>query len=129
MATFPTLTPNARKFTLGNFPQIEYVGTSGVSTRFLYNSNYATSYALTLVYTSLDETNINSLYNHYDGQQGSLIPFALPAAVWAGYSTVPVNALDYEWRYTSPLTITPSGVNRFSTTVELASVLANVVIP
>jgi hypothetical protein len=127
MATFPALTPNARTFVLGNFPQIEYVGTSGVSTRFLYNTGYADSYKLTLVYNSLAEADINSLYNHYDGQQGSLIPFILPAAVWAGYDSVPVSALDYEWRYASPLAIEPSGVNRFSTTVELETVLANVV--
>ena len=123
MATFPALKPNTRNFTLGNFPQIEYVGTSGVSTRFLYNTNFGNAYKLTLGYVSLSEANITQLYTHYDGQQGSLISFPLPSVIWTGYTTVPVSAVDYEWRYASPLTIEPSGVNRFSTTVDLESVL------
>lgn len=123
MATFPALNPNSRSLILGNFPQIDYVGTSGVSTRFLYNANFGNAYKLKLSYVSLSETDAMQLYNHYDGQQGSLISFQLPSIIWSGYTTIPVSAINYEWRYASPLTIDPSGVNRFSTTVDLESVL------
>lgn len=121
MAVFPSLKPNARTLDLGNYPQLEYVGTSGVSTRFL-QGNLRVSQRLVLVYNSLSETEINSIYNHYDGQQGTLISFTLPAEVWAGYDSVPISAVDYEWRYASPLTIDTSGFNRFTVTVELESV-------
>lgn len=121
MATFPALKPNARTLDLGNYPQLEYVGTSGVSTRFLQGTLRVTQ-RLVLVYNSLAEADINSIYTHYDGQQGTLIPFTLPAAVWAGYDSVPISAVDYEWRYAGPLTIDTSGFNRFTVTVELESV-------
>jgi hypothetical protein len=123
MATFPALKPNSRNLVLGNFPQMEYVGTSGVSTRFLYGSTFQVSYKLTFTYASLVESDIALLYNHYDGQQGSLISFALPTVIWDGYSTIPVDPANYEWRYVNPLTIEPSGVNRFSTTVDLESAI------
>ena len=123
MATFPALKPNSRNFVLGNFPQMEYVGTSGVSTRFLYDTTFQISYKLTLAYISLVESDIALLYNHYDGQQGSLISFALPSVIWDGYSTIPVDPVSYEWRYVNPLTIEPSGINRFSTTVDLESAI------
>lgn len=121
MATYPALTPNGRNLSFGNYPQLEYVGTSGVSTRFLQGT-LRVGQRLTLVYNSLSETDINQIYSHYDGQQGTLLSFTLPAAVWAGYSSVPISAVDYEWRYAAPLTIGTSGVNRFTVTVELESV-------
>lgn len=123
MATFPALKPNARRFDLGNFPQAEYVGTSGVAIRFLYSTNRLIMYKLSLAYNSLTESDITLIYDHYDGQQGSLIPFALSAEVWAGYDSVPVDAANYQWRYANTLVIQPSGISRFSTTVELESVI------
>jgi hypothetical protein len=80
-------------------------------------------YKLSLTYNSLTESDITLIYDHYDGQQGSLIPFALSAEVWAGYDSVPVDAANYQWRYANTLVIQPSGVSRFSTTVELESVI------
>jgi len=123
MATFPALKPNARRLDLGNFPQTEYVGTSGVAIRFLYSTNRLIMYKLSLAYNSLTESNITLIYDHYAGQQGSLIPFALSAEVWAGYSSIPIDAANYKWRYANTLVIQPSGVSRFSTTVELESVI------
>lgn len=123
MAIFPSIKPNGRSLVIGNFPQTEYTGTSGVSTRFIYSLTYQISYSLSLTYSNLLEVDITALYNHYDGQQGSLLPFALPAVIWAGYSSVPVDAATYEWRYIEPLQIVPSGINRFNTTVSLESVI------
>lgn len=123
MATFPALTPNARSLGIGNYPQQEFVGPDGVSLRFL-NGTKRVLQKLTLSYIALIESDINAIYNHYADQQGTLIPFDLPAAVWAGYGAIPISTVDYEWRYASPLTIEPSGLNRFSVTVELESVIA-----
>jgi len=120
MATFPAITPNGRSLALGDYPQLEYVGTSGVPVRFLQNTKRVQQ-RLSLVYNSLTETNVNAIYNHFDGQQGSLIPFPLPAAIWAGYSSVPISVLDYQWRYANTLSITPTAPGRFNVTVELES--------
>jgi len=122
MATFPSITPNSRIFGLGNYPQQEYTGTDGGSVRFLYGTKQLAQ-TLTFSYSSITEAETNSIYDHYDGQQGGLIPFDLPAVIWAGYSTVPVSAVDYQWRYAAPPAITPNVTGRFSLTIELESVI------
>jgi len=122
MATFPSITPNTRVFGLGNYPQQEYSGVDGGSVRFLYGSKRV-SQTLSFSYSSITEAETNSIYDHYDGQQGGLIPFDLPAAIWAGYSTIPVAAVDYQWRYAAPPAIEPTVTGRFSLTIELESVV------
>jgi len=122
MATFPTLTPNSRSFTLGNTPQLEYTGPSGANVRFLFDAKRV-GQKLTLGFESLTESNLYLIQNHYVAQEGSLLPFDLPASVWSGYDTVPAPAVDYDWRYASPPQITPTAPGRFSLTVELQSVV------
>jgi len=123
MATFPAITPNARTLTFGDYPQLEYSGPSGASVRFLQNTTRVRQ-RLILVFNSLTESQITSILDHYNGQEGSLIPFDLPAETWAGYATVPVSTVDYNWRYASAFSIEPSAVRRFSVSIELESVIA-----
>jgi hypothetical protein len=122
MATFPSITPNTRVFSLGNYPQQEYSGISGGSVRFLYGAKRI-GQKLTFSYSSITETETNAIYDHYDEQQGGLIPFDLPAVIWAGYSNIPVSAVDYQWRYASTPAIEPTITGRFSLTIELESVV------
>lgn len=122
MATFPTLTPNARSLTLGNTPQLEYTGASGGSVRFLNNTK-RTAQKLTLTYESITEASLQLIFAHYEAQQGSLLPFDLPAAIWSGYTVVPVPAVDYDWRYASSPQVSPTVPGRFSLTIELQSVI------
>ena len=122
MATFPALTPNSRVFSLGNYPQNEYVGTSGGSVRFL-NGTKRVGQRLTFAYVSLSEAQLHLIYDHFAGQEGGLIPFDLPNVIWAGYSSIPVSSLDYQWRYATPPAIETNANNRFSLTIELESVV------
>lgn len=123
MATFPALTPNGRTLGLGNYPQLSHSSASGVSVRFLQGVKRI-GQKLTLEYKALTETQINLIYTHYEGQEATLIPFDLPSAVWSGYSSVPISAVDYKWRYESPFSVEPIGQNRFNVTIELVSELA-----
>jgi hypothetical protein len=122
MTTFPLSTPNGRTLTLGDKPQLTYAGVSGATVKFLQGVNFVQQ-TLELVYNSLSESEIQSLYTHYNDQQSNLLPFDLPLGVWSGYSSVPVSAVDYKWRYAAPFQVSPSSVNRFSVTVELESVI------
>ena len=124
MADFPSLTPNARSLSLGNYPQEEYVGPSGVAVRFLFNETKRIAQVLTLTFNALTETQANSITDHYSGQQGTLIPFDLPSTVWVGYSSVPISASDYQWRYASSFTVDRAQmVGRFNIEVTLESVV------
>lgn len=125
MADFPAITPNKRLFGLGNSPQGEYVSADGVGVRFLYSSTKRVDQTLKLSFVALTETQINSITNHFAGQEGSLIAFDLPAAVWSGYSTVPVSASDYQWRYASTFSVENAGVDaRFNVQIDLVAVPA-----
>jgi hypothetical protein len=123
MAIFPAIKPNARSLTLGDYPQLSYLGPSGVGVRFLQNTKRV-EHKLSLTYNSLTEAQITLILDHYNGQEGSLIPFVLPAEVWVGYSTVPVSSVDYEWRYASAFSVQPSMPGRFNVSIELESVIA-----
>jgi hypothetical protein len=78
---------------------------------------------LSLAYQSLTEAEYYLIFDHYAGQDGGLLPFALPSIIWEGYSAVPISATEYEWRYTASLEITPTAPGRFDVTVELESVI------
>lgn len=121
MATFPSLTPSSRALSYGDYPQLTYQGISGGNVRFKFGSDRVAQ-RLTLDYQYLTESEMQQLLDHYDGQQGSLVSFALPAAVWAGYTTVPVSAVNYEWRYAGPFQVSVASPLRYSTSIELESV-------
>jgi len=122
MATFPAIKPNTRSLTLGDYPQSSYVGPSGVGVRFLQNTKRV-QHKLSLFYNSISEANVNLILNHYSGQEGTLIPFDLPAEVWTGYNTIPVSTVDYEWRYASAFSVEPNTPGRFNVNIELESVI------
>lgn len=121
MATFPSLTPSSRSLSYGDYPQGTFAGVSGVNVRFKYGTDRVQQ-VLTLGYQYLSEAEVQQLLDHYDGQQGSLISFAVPAAVWAGYVTTPVPSVDYEWRYSGPFEVTIASPLRYNTSIELVSV-------
>ena len=123
MATFPALTPNTRSLGLGNYPQESYIGPSGASVRFLQNTKRVKQ-MLALTYKSLTEAQLVLLLDHYETQNGSLVPFDLPSEVWAGYGSVPISSVDYEWRYAESLSVDPSAINRFDVTINLEIVIA-----
>tara|TARA_B100000035_G_scaffold297222_1_gene289801 strand:- start:2177 stop:2554 length:378 start_codon:yes stop_codon:yes gene_type:complete len=123
MATFPSLVPNSRSLTLGDFPGIEHEGVSGVGVHFLYSNTDLVEQQLSLQYFSITEAEHVSILNHFTGQDGGLVPFDLPSAVWSGYSAVPVSSSDYQWRYASPCQVEPGGITgRFNVTVELVAI-------
>ena len=121
MATFPALTPNERSLSYGDYPQGTYEAISGSNVRFRYGSDRVVQ-RLSLNYRFITEAEMQLLLDHYEGQQGSLISFVLSANVWAGYTVVPVAAVDYEWRYVNTFQVETTAPARYNTTIELETV-------
>ena len=121
MATFPSLEPRTRSLTYGDFKQLIHKGLSGGNVRFLQSTDRIAQ-RLNITYEYLTEAQMKLLLDHYNTQQGSLIPFALSSSVWAGYSSVPVSASDYEWRYVGPFSVGLSSPLSFSASIQLESV-------
>lgn len=122
MATFPALMPNLRSLDLGNYPQVVHVAVSGVNLRFLQGSKRINQ-ILTLGYSNITETDLQLIYTHYETQEGTLVPFDLPAAVWAGYASVPISAVDYNWRYAGTISVDTGAPLRYNVSVQLVSVV------
>jgi len=120
MATFPAIEPATRALTFGDYPQLTYKGVSGGNVRFLQGSNRVDQ-ILSLGYQYLTEANATLILDHYSGQEGTLLAFDLPSAIWAGYSTPPINSIDYEWRYTGPFEVVISAPLRYNMTIELVA--------
>lgn len=121
MATFPSLAPRTRSLTLGDIPQQVYTGSSGGDVRFKQGSSYIAQ-QLILGYEYLTESEAQQILDHYTGQEGSLVPFDVSAAVWGGYTTPPVSSASYEWRYASPPDVGVASPKRYNLTVELETV-------
>jgi len=122
MANFPSLTPNSRALDLGDYPQTVHVAVSGINLRFLQGSKRV-GQILTLGYSNITETDLQLIYTHYETQEGTLIAFALPAAVWEGYASVPISAVDYNWRYAGTISVDTGSPLRYNVSVQLVSVV------
>ena len=121
MAVFPSLEPTSRSLLYGDYPQLTHEGLSGGDVRFLQSTDRVAQ-RLTLGYEYLTEAEAQSLLDHYEGQQGSIIPFDLSSSVWAGYSSAPVSASDYQWRYVDAFDIGISAPTQYGCTIELETV-------
>ena len=123
MANFPAIVPNKRVFGLGNAPQEQFQSPDGVGVRFLHSDTKRVGQTLALQFIALTESQISSITDHFAGQEGGLIPFDLPSEVWSGYTTVPVAASDYEWRYADTFSVEAAGaIGRFNVQIELVAV-------
>lgn len=121
MATFPSLAPRTRSLTLGDIPQQVYSGSSGGEVRFKQGSSYIAQ-QLTLGYEYLTELEAQQILDHYAGQQGSMVPFDVSAAVWGGYTTPPVSSASYQWRYVASPDVDVASPKRYNLTIELETV-------
>jgi len=121
MANFPALEPRTRSLTYGDYPQSIFSGQSGGNVRFLMATDRIAQ-RLNITYEYLTETQIKLLTDHFDTQQGSLIPFDLSSEVKSGFSSFPVSASEYQWRYTGPFNVGISSPMRYNCSIELETV-------
>ena len=102
MASFPDLRPSARSWTAGQRPISTFVSMGGTETRVLH-ADRATNQSMTLAFSNVSEAVAKQVTDHYEGQMGSFMTFALPSGVMAGWS----NGADAKpaangWRYAGP---------------------------
>lgn len=121
MADFPALEPSSRAWLMGDYPQLIYSGASGGEVRFLQGADRV-GQRLTLGYEFLTESEVQQILDHYEGQEGSIIAFDLPAIIWDGYTTAPVSSSDYQWRYANAFEVGVAAPLRYNVSIELETV-------
>ena len=105
MANFPALKPSARSFQLGQYTVKTYRAMSGAVVRRSFG-NKAFGYTLDLQFENVPEETVNTIIDHYNGQQGGTLGFAIATAVFAGYTVTLQgkvrNPSGIEWLYAEP---------------------------
>lgn len=106
MATFPSITPTARSFSPGVYPQKQYRSLSGaVVKRTFGNQPYGAT--MELEYSNLPDASVVTLIDHYRLQTAANRRFRLSSNVTAGMgssliSRADASVDDLRWEYAKP---------------------------
>jgi hypothetical protein len=94
MAAFPRRTfgttgneivPTSRNFTFGDFPVKEYRSISGFVAKRVFG-NRAFNYRLQLTFANVKQDVVAAIFDHYQGQGGTLEGFSIPNNLFSGYN-------------------------------------------
>ena len=85
MSQFPAVRPSGRSFTPGSLPVEAYTSMSGKETRVVMGNTFF-GHSVSLDFQTLQEAVVQTLIAHFYEQQGTVLSFTLPSAVWAGWS-------------------------------------------
>jgi hypothetical protein len=122
MANFPSIKPTARSFQLGQYPVKTYRAMSGAVVRRSFG-NKAFGYTLDLEFANIPEATVNTIIDHYNGQQGGTLGFAIATAVFAGYTVTLQgkvrNPSGIEWLYAEPPSVSSVIAGISTVTVKL----------
>jgi hypothetical protein len=122
MANFPSIKPTARSFQLGQYPVKTYRAMSGAVVRRSFG-NKAFGYTLDLEFANVPEATVNTIIDHYNGQQGGTLGFAIATAVFAGYTVTLQgkvrNPSGIEWLYAEPPSVSSVIAGISTVTVKL----------
>lgn len=121
--SFPTLTPNARTMTLGDYPVKSVRSLSGKETRIRYGDTRSQS-TCDLSYQRLKPEEVKQFVDHYDQMGGTSNTFYVGQATLVGYGLGGIKGAGSEWRYAEPPSIQTSAGNcdRSDVSVKLVSV-------
>lgn len=127
MADFPALVPTARDIQLGQFPTKTYRALSGATVRRSFGSK-PFGHGLDLRFENILGATVASIIDHYHGQGGGTIGFALPETIFAGYNAYFRERLGNHqssilWFYAEPPAIQSVIKNLSSVTVKLVGEL------
>lgn len=122
---FPVAVPSARAFAPGDWPVKQYRALSGSEIRIRYG-NLRTEASLDLTFENIADAVAAGFLTHYNETQGTFSTFALPAAVFQGWtqaSSLLNNPTGTAWRYAEPPQLTSVYVGRSTVQVKLVAVL------
>lgn len=92
MATFPgknklgdAFYPSSRSLTPGEYPVKTYRALSGKTVRRSFGSR-PSNFIMELEFANVPEATVQTIVEHYNGQYGTTVGFALPLSLFRGYS-------------------------------------------
>ena len=126
MATFPALTPSTRTYSPGAFPHTAHGVYDGSQVR-VRHSNTVLGVRLRLFFPAITTAELVTVIEHYSGQRGRFLPFAIPDELLSGVDTpADFTPAGHQWRYAARPTVEDisivGGTNRHNLTIELETV-------
>ena len=122
MADFPALIPSLRTLSPGAVAQSQFRAYGGQESRAQLGAGVH-GHSVSLSFSALTFAEAKSIRDHYLGQQGSLVPFDLPADVWSGFSAyASILPGGYQWIYAGPPQFSEVACTIQSATVQLVAV-------
>ena len=123
MTTFPSLAPNNISYDFGqsNITEMSTIGSGPIRFR---HSLYVNNYNLSLQYTNLTQTQIQSIRDHYFNSATIHDYFEVPSTIWGTATIVPTDA---RYRYVEPPEEDQRGIY-FDVTIQLRVVHGNLVL-
>ena len=99
MTTYPLLIPQSINFDLGrlNVSEESFLGSGPIRFR---HSLRTTGHNLRLVYRALTQTQVESLREHYNENDGTYNAFEVPTSIWGALSNVA--ATNSTYKYAAP---------------------------
>jgi hypothetical protein len=85
MAAFPAIEPTGRSYTFGTYAMSETGSLSGASVRFNHSSTMIGA-RLTLTFVDMPDAELETLRDHFRGQDGGFVSFRLPPIIWQGHT-------------------------------------------
>lgn len=106
MATFPSITPTARNFTPGAYPQKTYRSLSGIAIKRTYG-NKPFGAQLELEFDNITDATVVTIVDHYRSQTAANSRFNLSSNVTAGMSSTLASRANasidgLRWEYAQP---------------------------
>jgi len=118
MATFPSLEPLTRRYSLGAYP-LTVVDYQNCNVRFLHASNQV-DFTMELGFTNLSAAEALLIRTHYNGQNGDFEPFDLSVTALAGHTQTLFPSTTM-WRYADAPAETQLDNGLVDVTVKLVS--------
>jgi hypothetical protein len=134
MADFPSRTdsaklpivPTSRQFAFGQFPTKSYTTMNGVVIKRTFG-NRPFGHTLDLDFANVNEDTVSTIFDHYEGQQGTTLGFKIPDNLLRGYENSIKARMQSptttQWFYVEPPSVTSGAVGLSSVTVKLVAEL------
>ena len=106
MAAFPSITPTARSFSPGSYPQKTYRSLSGIAIKRTYG-NKPFGAQLELEFDNIADATVVTIVDHYRSQTAANSRFSLSSNVTAGMSSTLASRANasidgLRWEYAGP---------------------------
>jgi hypothetical protein len=124
--TGPPILPTSRQFTFGQFPTKSYTTLNGATVKRSFG-NRPYGHTLDLEFANVGEEVVSTIFDHYEGQQGTTLGFSIPQRLLRGYEDAVKSRIQNpsgtRWFYLEPPSVESGPVGLSTIRIRLVTEL------